>query len=256
MSTFLPNGFRNLPVSAAASVSLFTIPVFVSVLGMKPLFFLAMDPFITEWKQWWRFLLVQLQFQNQSEVLLSTALASIKLKNIERIYGSDRLLKQIVLLFLYNLCAILAIAFFGYRIFNYNIFFPAGPFGVLFGLLYAYHMNTPVNYQVQLNFNSVFNIQPFGRDVTLGLNDKFDIYILSILLMFNEGVPTLIVTSLGYIIGCLYYNNLLPITDSSIKFQWIKSDTVLALEEDEQADDPSEPPRTMLQQLATPFSGR
>lgn len=250
MSTFLPKGFKNLPVSSGIVGGLLVIPLVVSLLDLKPYFLFSFDPFIKEWHQYWRILILQAQFQNQSEILLSIVLVGLKLKNLERIYGSDRFIKHLILLSIYNLIGISIVSIVGYSMFGYNIFFPSGPFGLIFGLIYSHHLNTPINYQIELNFKNVFSLQPFGREVTIVFNDKFDIYLLSLILMFNEGlISSPIVSIMGYIIGYLYFNGLLPITDASIKYQIVAMNGESPVNEETSDEDPALPPRTILQQV-------
>lgn len=253
MSTVLPKGFKNLPITSGVVAGLLVVPLVVSLLDLKPYFIFSYDPFISEWGQYWRVLILQLQFQNQSEVLLGVVIFAMKLKNLERIYGSDRFIKHLMLLSVYNLIGVSIVSTLAYLVFGYNIYFPSGPFGVIFGLIYSYHMNTPINYQIELNFKNVFNLRPFGSDVSIVLNDKYDLHILSLILMFNEGlISSPIVTIIGLVIGSLYFNDILPIKDTSIKYEIINNRVAgpPMVEDQREGDvDPSLPPRTLLQQV-------
>lgn len=252
MTSILPKGFKNLPVSAGLVTALLVVPLAVSLFDLKPYFVYAYAPFISEWHQYWRLLVLQAQFQNQSEVLLSIVLVALKLKNLERVYGSDRFVKHLILLGVYNMLGIALVSFVGYMGFRYNLFVPAGPYGVLFGLIYCHHLNTPASYLVELNFSNVLSLQPFGREVSIVLNDKFDMHVLSLMLTFNQGlVSSPVVAAMGYVIGYLYFNELLPVTDTSIGVQLISvgvADTVPEAPE----EDPSQPPRTLFQQVLSP----
>jgi hypothetical protein len=218
MSVALPTGFKFMPVTAWCTIGVIAVPLLVSVLDGKPYFMFAWDPFITKWNQYWRLFILQLQFQNQSEVALGTVLLSLKLKGVERIFGSLKLFKIIILLFLYNLVMITIISFTLFHSIGWDLFIPSGPFGVLFGLYYPYNKYIPETYVAEFDFSNLANFQPLGETISLTITDKFSCQILYLLLFFNEGISSIFPSLIGYFIGFLYFNELVPFTDSSLGY--------------------------------------
>lgn len=268
MSVSLPSGFRHLKVSACLVTTIIAIPVIVSLLDWKQYFLFAWNPFIYEWHQFWRIILVQLQFQNESEVVVASILIITKFKSIERVFGSLKLAKTLFLLYIYNTFAITLIYSLLYLLLGWNVFLPSGPFGIIFGLLHIYNNTTPTLYHFELLFNNVVNMRPFGEVVKITLSDKFTTYLLVTILFFNEGlISSTLPSSIGYFIGYLYWNELLPINDASLSFMdsyfsksIIESNNTDSLSEgaDDQDNQPDEqrndtPPRTLGQQLFDTF---
>ena len=218
MTSALPPGFKQLPIAVWSSVAVIATPLCVSILNGKPYFMLAYDPFISKWSQYWRFLIIQLQFQNQSEIALACVLIMMKLKGLERVLGSLKIFKVIILLYIYNLIAIFLISFTFYKVFEWDLFIPSGPFGILFGFYFAYNKFIPNIYVARLDFSNFANFRPFGETMCVDINDKFLGYLGFLLLLIDEGISSFILCSIGYFIGYLYFHELLPFTDSSLNF--------------------------------------
>jgi hypothetical protein len=218
MSSTLPKGFKLLPVTTWCVIGLITIPLVVSVLNCKPYFMFAWDPFITKWNQYWRLLILQLQFQNQSAVAISVVLLALKLKGIERVFGSLKLFKDLILLFIYNLFILTIVSFLMFNTIGWDMFIPAGPFGVIFSLYYPFNKYIPEVYVAEFDFSTLADFQPFGERMSLSITDKFSGQLLYLLLMFNEGFPSLVISVLGYFVGYLYFNDLVPFSETSLKF--------------------------------------
>ncbi|AWU74943.1 uncharacterized protein C5L36_0B02070 [Pichia kudriavzevii] len=218
MSSILPKGFKLQPVMSSLTISIIGLPLFFSVMGWKPFFLFAWDPFISKWNQFWRLLILQLQFQNQSEITLASVLILLRLKGLERLYGSLKMFKILVLLYSYNLLIVTFLSFFLFFTFDFDIFIPSGPFGILFGLYYPFSRFIPETYVAEFDFTNATSLRIFGDGAILPLSDAFPVHFLFGILSLTEGVSSLIVSSIGYFIGILYFQNLLPLTDTSLGF--------------------------------------
>lgn len=218
MSVALPKGFKYLPVTTWCSIWVLSIPLVVSILDLKPYFMFAWDPFITRWNQYWRLLILPLQFQNQSEVAIAAVLILLKLKGLERLFGCLKMLKIVILLCAYNFLAIVIISFSLYQFFGCNLFIPSGPFGVLFGFYYPYTKFIPETYISEFDFTKLADFKPLGETVSLKVTDTFTTHVLYICLFLSEGIPSALLSIVGYFIGYLYFSDLLPINDTSMEY--------------------------------------
>lgn len=216
MAVALPKGFKYLKITEWWTILLIVVPLGVSILDWKSYFMFAWDPFITVWKQFWRIPLLQMQFQNQSEVAASVILVIMKLKGLERTFGGLKLLKIIILLHVYNLVLITVVSFTFYHLLGWNLFIPSGPFGILFGLFYPYLKYTPITYTAEFDFSSLANFKPLGETICITVTDMFSCQVIYLLLFLSEGIPSMLVCAAGYFIGYLYFNNLVPFTDESL----------------------------------------
>ncbi|TID29264.1 hypothetical protein CANINC_002060 [Pichia inconspicua] len=277
MTAQLPQGFRYLRLSEYIAIALIAIPFFISILDLKPYFLFAWDPFISRWNQYWRLILIQLQFQNQSEVALSSILVMIHLKGLERVFGSLRMAKILLLLWMYNLITITIISLATNQI-GFNLFVPSGPFGILFALYYPYEKYIPKTYLIVFDFRSSTRYKPLGEDIIIHISDKFTAQLMYLLLMLNEGFCSFVVSLSGYFIGYLYFNGLIPIGDESLGFVdrlyyhfkhkavpritlLSATDTTASIVDDEEEDDnvasreeTPVPPRTIGQQMMDTFT--
>lgn len=218
MSVSLPKGFKYMPVTAWCSIAIMCIPLLISILDLKPYFMFAWDPFITKWNQYWRLIILQLQFQNQSEVAIASVLFILKLKALERLFGSLKMIKIVLLFYLYNLLMLIIISFSFYQFLGWDLFLPSGPFGILFGLYYPYNRFVPETYVSEFDFSDLASFNPLSEVVSLKITDKFTTHILYICLFFNEGITSTVPSLIGYFTGYLYFNDLVPFKDTSMGF--------------------------------------
>lgn len=158
----LPKGFKFLHVTAGLTICIIAIPLAVSIFDWKPYFMFAWDPFITKWNQFWRLFIIQLQFQNQSEVTIGVVITILKLKGLERVFGSLKLFKIIILLLFYNFIIISTVSFTLFKTIGWNLFIPSGPFGVFFGLYYPYIKYIPDVYLAEFDIGNIASIKPLG----------------------------------------------------------------------------------------------
>lgn len=217
MVTTVPKGFRHMQVSAYFAVFIVVVPLLISICDLKGLFVFAWSPFISEWSQYWRLVGLQAQFQNQSEVSLGVVFVAFKLKALERYYGSVKYFKILVMLSTYNFICITILGFILHTL-GINLFIPSGPFGIIFGLVYPYWTYVPTTYISQFDFSGLSSFKPLSEPIFIQLTDNFGFNILLLCLLLNEGISSVFPSIIGYFIGYLYFNNLVPFTDVSLDF--------------------------------------
>ncbi|KAG7876496.1 hypothetical protein KL938_004564 [Ogataea parapolymorpha] len=224
MSSSLPTGFVHLPISSALTSLFIAVPLAVSIFEWKPLFVLSYDPFISKWHQYWRFALFQMQFQNESQVILCVTLTVLSLKNLERVFGSLKFLRTVLFLYIYNIAAVAVLTWTLYTFIGINLFVPAGPFGILFGLLYAHWKFTPVLYKFELNFGGLIKLRESNEDFKLVFTNDFLTSLVALQLLLSEGLINSVIPSfVGYFIGSLFFNGLLPGLNSRLKVVELKT---------------------------------
>lgn len=213
-SSVIPKGYKHLPVSAAVTVAMIVIPLAGSIFDAKPYFLLAYEPFLNEWRQYWRLLIFQTQFQNESQMALGVVLFTWNYKALERVFGSYKFCKLLLLLYFYNILFITLVIFCAYSFAGVNLYIPSGPFGILFGLLYPYYEYVPSIYNFELNFGGLGK----GTDkYKLTFSRNFASNIIALQFLFSEGlVSSPVACLIGYFVSMLLFNDLLPFLDTDL----------------------------------------
>lgn len=201
MSSSLPPGFKNLPISQIATSLTLLIPLIASLSNVKYLFYYAYDPFIIRYDQFWRLLTFQLSFLNESEVLLGLVLL-YQFRSLERLYSSHKYLSNIIVIYLYILIITsLTIAFNFYTGFQWINSMASGPTAIIFALLFQYTEYIPVMYKFEI----------YGTSSNkLVLSDQSFMYLLSFQLAISQGWRSLGAATLGWCIGSLVSRGVIP----------------------------------------------
>lgn len=233
-----------MPVSAFITVAMIAFSLAGSILNIRSYFLLAFSPFIARWHQWWRLFLFQLQFQNESQLVLGVVLFTFAFKNLERIFGSLKFTRILVSLYIYNALFLTVVLAVLYIFLGINVYIPSGPYGVLFGLMYPFKKYTPTVYQVELNFGALHspslppdgpenevdessNGQEQGQGQAPAQNDNYHllfgnntiVMLLATMLFFSEGIiSSPIACMVGYLVSALLFNDFLPFRDSKFAF--------------------------------------
>lgn len=97
-------GFTNTPVTRSLCIVSIVATLAVLILSLKPYVVLAIDPYITQYAQYWRVATFQLAVVNESDFLLCTVLW-FQYKTLERFFGPRKYLSLVAMLFLYNAAA-------------------------------------------------------------------------------------------------------------------------------------------------------
>lgn len=224
-------GFINTPVIRIICITSTILAVLISVFQIKYLFTLSIDPFILEYKQYWRIATYQVSVINESDYLLSIILW-FHFKSLERFYGSREFLSLIVVLSVYNGIITFLIMTLGQLLINviqYSITIAfntvgfkysatvlnsviPGPIGIISSLYVCYGTYIPVCYHFKLILSDAKTVGETNPDSSkqLLLTDHFQIHILYTLLLINNGFKSLIPGLIGLFVGKLNTNDLLP----------------------------------------------
>lgn len=201
MSTGLPSTFKHFPLSRALCIFSTVVPMLVSLMGMKYIFYYSYDPFISQYRQLWRMITVQLAYVNESQVFISVIVFYL-LRDLERLFGTPKYLGVIMATYSYTLLLIALLAsvkfYTGMQWLNSV---SSGPTTVIFALLANYRDYIPVMYKFEIAITE-------ERKITL--TDHFLIYILCFHLSVSQGLGTLALALLGWILGDLISRGVIP----------------------------------------------
>ncbi|KAK9457125.1 hypothetical protein V1511DRAFT_455694 [Dipodascopsis uninucleata] len=215
MFSATPPGFQNAPVSKILVVGTFTLSLITSIIGIKHYFFLQLDPQIWRWGQWWRLLVWQIVYLNESEVLFSSLLL-YNLRVIERLLGSRKFASMILLAIGYSFvlapCLLITMKIVPSYTANY---LPPGPTPIVFAILAQYHHLIPSVYKFRISSSSQPNQQ---RQITF--SDKIFIYILASQLALGQMPGSLITSFTGWLVGVLWNKDVLPSRSWRIPAWW------------------------------------
>lgn len=176
MVQFTPiRGFVNTPVSKSVCIASTVVALLVSIVQVKYLFNLQIDPFIIEYSQYWRIATYLITVINESDFMLCIFLWFLY-KILERFFGSRKYLSLIVIFSLYNALICFIFMSFGQIIASISMDFIRpylglsdvtgwydggffnkvipGPLGVVSSLYVCYGKFIPVSYR----FNIVLSI--------------------------------------------------------------------------------------------------
>ncbi|SCU82878.1 LANO_0B07734g1_1 [Lachancea nothofagi CBS 11611] len=208
MSTDTPQGLNNFPITKFCSLLTVGIPIFASIAGVKHWFLLYNDPFISEYKQYYRLLSFQVSAVNETDVALLT-LIWYHLRHLERLFGSRKYLSIITLSWFYSSLTVLILA----QVFNLNPLinwnrFTSGGLPTIMSVLHFYKEYTPQMYQFDVKL-----IKPFGtrsKQLKWTFNDQFVINALVAILLLNQGFVGVATGFLSWLCGVFIDKGLLP----------------------------------------------
>ncbi|KAG2174797.1 hypothetical protein INT43_005859 [Umbelopsis isabellina] len=187
-------GFYNAPVTKMISLGVGACSLLASVLNVKPYLHLQLTPHLTTHHQFWRLLVSHLAFANSSDLLFG-GLIVYHMRVVERQFGTPKYVAFIaiswVLSTLLEIGALVMLSKLGLRS------IPAGPFAILFAMLYQYHRIIPSTYKFKI----------FGAT----LSDKMYIYVIATHLMLSQSLATLAPALCGLFAGALYRSDIVGI---------------------------------------------
>ncbi|CCH41978.1 UBA domain-containing protein [Wickerhamomyces ciferrii] len=201
MSSSLPTGFKDLPVSKGLAISTIIIPLVASLSNMKYLFYYAYDPFLIQYKQFWRLFTFQIAFLNESEVLLGIVLL-YQFRSLERLFGSHKFISIIIVLYGYIIFITSIIATLNfYTGLKWINFMSSGPTGIILGIFFHFKEFIPIMYK--------FEIYGIGNNKLI-LNDHAFIHLIIFQLSISQGWKSIGSGLLGWIIGGLVCRGVIP----------------------------------------------
>ena len=243
-----PPGLIHFPVTKIMMISSVGVSLGASLFNIKYWFLLQYEPFISEYKQYWRFGTFQLGSINESDVAIMT-LIWYQFRTLERLFGSKKYANIIFLSWVYTTCVIFLLS---------NVVdmllpgiwwdqFTNGPLPVLLCLTHFYKQYTPRLYE----FNIAVN-QPLlsnSRRITWKLTDQFLVNGLMFLCLLNQGLCGLGIGLISWICGVLLDRGLFPGLESfqlvPFKESWNRSQTTFnrpstSMPDNINAEDPNE----------------
>ncbi|CAO3687266.1 unnamed protein product [Umbelopsis ramanniana] len=194
MQSVGPAGFYNAPISKVIALSVGATSLLASVLNIKPYFHLQLSPHLTTHHQFWRLLVSHVAFANSSDLLFG-GIMIYHMRVIERHFGTAKYAAFIAIAWLVSTLlevgALVMLAKLGLRS------IPAGPFAILFAMLYQYHRIIPVTYKFKI----------FG----VTLSDKMYIYVIATHMMLSQSIATIAPAACGLFAGALYRSDIIGI---------------------------------------------
>lgn len=228
-----PIGLGGYPITKFNMISTVAVPLIAAVSNLKYLFLAQYDPFILEYNQYYRYILFQYGCVNESDVIL-LVLIWYNFRHLERLFGSQKYLDVISLIWLYT-TSIIA----GLNIIMNTLLpkeglghiwnrLPSGPLPITLALFHFYKQYTPKIYQFQIllfappklwgkghNNSSLGASQgdgesPNRKRIMLTLTDQFLVDALIVLLVLNQGLVGILCAFISWIIGIFIEKGLFP----------------------------------------------
>ncbi|KAG4301631.1 hypothetical protein PCANB_001888 [Pneumocystis canis] len=206
MFSLTPAGLENALITKYLLYGTVLNSTLASIFNIKHYFHIQIDPHFLKYHQYWRVLGWQMIYANAGEVLFGV-LMIYNLRVVERHYGTQKYASFIILSLIYT--SIIAPVFLGIIIKPLSNgryqYIPPGPTAIIFSILAQYHMIIPSSYKFK-----VLNSPSFNSKKGLLLSNKIYLYIISFQLLFAQSPGSIIVASIGWIVGRLYAFKCLP----------------------------------------------
>lgn len=228
-------GFSDTPVSKSICVVTTLLAIGLSIFQYKYVVKLEIDPYMIEYAQYWRLFTYQLSVINESDFML-TFLLWFHFKNLERFFGSRKYLSLITVFWMYNgilcfLSIMLGQLALNFGVFLINLVFGSaigtlsysktifnlvtpGPLGILSTLYVCYGWLIPRSYiftilisKPQTSENGLDDQVSPSKE--LQLTNHFQIHLIYLLLLLNNGFSSIIPCIVGIIIGKLFKEDIL-----------------------------------------------
>ncbi|SCU93761.1 LAMI_0E15500g1_1 [Lachancea mirantina] len=208
MCSETPPGLWNFPISKTLMIATIAIPLVASVADLKYWFLVEYQPFIKEYKQYYRLVIFQLGAINESDAAL-LALLWYKFRHLERLFGSRKYLSIICLCWVYTTVLLVAanVAINIIPFVEWNRF-PTGALPIVLALFHFYKEYTPQLYE----FDMVLT-RPFGshsKQLKWKFNNQFVLNAFITLLLINQGLPGIGCGFLSWLTGVLVDKGLFP----------------------------------------------
>lgn len=208
MSVETPSGVSEYPVTKFCMAAAFIVPLAASLAETKYLFDSSYQPFIEEYKQYYRYITSSIGSYNESDAILMLLLW-YQMRHLERLLGSVKYACVILNTWGYSTMIITFLHLLINRIIFSGIWnqISRGGLPVILGLWYFYKQYTPQVYQFNVSIgpqrctaNST-RIRP----VQFTLNDQFLLDTMIILAVVNQGLfsGAVICALIGQFVGLL-----------------------------------------------------
>lgn len=208
MSGEAPAGLAQFSITRLCMLTTVILPIIASIADCKYWFLVYDDPFITEYKQYYRYVMFQIAAINETDVALIT-LIWYNLRHLERLFGSRKYASIIVLSWFYTTATIVLMN----KLFNLNPFFrwnrlTSGSLPTVLSLFHFYKEYTPQIYEFDVRLTKPFGLR--SKQLKWTFNDQFMINTLVMILLVNQGMSGLATGFLSWLCGVFIDKGLLP----------------------------------------------
>ncbi|THV08140.1 hypothetical protein K435DRAFT_641439 [Dendrothele bispora CBS 962.96] len=187
--------FEYAPFTKGVMVVLALTSIVVGIFDVKHYFHLQLVPHISRHHQYWRLLAHNVAFSNSSDLFIAEILFYNAAVQVERHFGTHKFASFVfVSTFVSILSEFLSLILFHRAGLNY---IPAGPFGLIFSILYQYSRIIP----------SVYDFRIFG----VPLNNKSFTYFLAMQLTVSYMPGSVAVAIVGVLTGQIYRSDLVSL---------------------------------------------
>jgi len=180
--------FANAPVSKGLIIEIGLVSLIAGTFGRKHLFHLPISPHLSRDHQFWRLISHHFAYTNSSEVFLSILLLFNISIVIERLFGTLKFASFIAVSALLSTILEALTLFVGSGLGLTGL--PAGPYGVVFAVVYQYYRIIPATYR--------FKVAGFS------ISNKAFTYFLAVQLMACQTPHSVISSICGILAGALY----------------------------------------------------
>lgn len=214
MSMETPTGLFQFPVTKLCMVTTGAVALSASVANCKYIFLARYEPFISDYKQYYRYFIFQLGFVNETDVAL-IILLWYQLRNLERIMGSYKYISVLSLALVYTtLCLaglnLLLNSLLPWKVFNSLC---TGPLGLILAMFHFYKEYTPQIYEFDILLTQPWTRRSNKKQHKWQLNDQFLVNALVIILMLNQGFSGIGCGFIGWLCGIFLDRGLFPGVD-------------------------------------------
>ncbi|KAJ8087049.1 hypothetical protein PM082_005874 [Marasmius tenuissimus] len=184
--------FENAPFSKGLATGLALTSIAVGLFDIKHYFHLQLVPHITRHHQYWRLFTRNLAFGSSGDLLLAESILFNVGVLVERHFGTWKFASfALVSTILSTLLEVVALFLFRRAGLTH---LPAGPFALVFSLLYQYSRIIP----------TVYDFRVFG----IPLSNKSFMYILAVQLLLSRLPGTAAVALIGILAGQIYRSDI------------------------------------------------
>lgn len=214
MSTETPTGLYRYPVTKLCMVFTVAVAFSASVANCKYIFLAKYDPFISEYHQYYRYLLFQIGCVNESDVAL-IVLLWYQFRTLERFMGSYKYVSVLSLALVYTT---MTLATFNLLL---NTFLPwkvwdslcTGSLPLILAMFHFYKEYTPQIYEFDILLTQPWFKDSSKKQRKWKVNDQFLVNALVAILMLNQGLVGIGCGFISWICGIFLDKGLFPGVD-------------------------------------------
>lgn len=209
-----PTGLYQFPVTKLCMVSTVAVAFAASVANCKYIFLARYDPFISEYRQYSRYLLFQLGCVNETDVAL-IVLLWYQFRNLERFMGSYKYISVLFVALIYTTVSLAGLNLL------LNILLPGkiwnslctGSLPLILAMFHFYKEYTPQIYEFDILLTQPWSKSINKKQRKWKLNDQFLVNGLVAMLLLNQGFAGIGCGFISWICGIFLDKGLFPGVD-------------------------------------------